>query len=155
MAYSTVYGYSVHRDCVNFQNGLCTLIGVAVDPNGAACPRFTPRSTTKTFQSGSAPPEARRPSQMYPPQMGQGRPFDRTMGGGRGLGSGRRMRSGRGMGGGRGMSGVRSTDVYPLPMQMRPPGSTARVQKREALTQQLEELETQLKDIRERLKKFR
>jgi hypothetical protein len=33
---STVYRYSVHRDCVNFQNGLCTLSGVAVDPYGAA-----------------------------------------------------------------------------------------------------------------------
>ena len=143
MAYSTEYRYPVHRYCVNFQNGLCTLSGVAVDPNGAACPRFTPRSTTKTLRSVSALPEARRPSQMYPSQMGQGRPFDRTMGGGRGLG------------GGRGMSGVRSTNINPPPMQMQPPGSTARVQEREALTQQLEELETQLKDIRERLKKFR
>ena len=155
MAYSTVYGYPVHRDCVKFQNWLCTLSGVAVDQYGAACPRFTPRSTTKTLQSGSALPEARRPSQMHQPQMGQGRPFDRTMGGGRGLGGGRRMRSGRGMGDGRGMSGVRSTDVYPPPMQMQPPSSTARVQEREALTQQLEELETQSNDIRERLKKFR
>ena len=149
MAYSTVYGYSVHRDCVNFQNGLCTLIGVAVDPNGAACPRFTPRSITKTLQSGSALPEARRPSQMYPPQMGQGRPFDGTLGGGRGIGGGRGMR------GGRGMSGVRSTDVYPPPMQMQPPSSIARVREREFLTKQLEELETQLKGIRERLKKLR
>jgi len=94
MAYSTEYRYPVHRYCVNFQNGLCTLSGVAVDPNGAACPRFTPRSTTKTLRSVSALPEARRPSQMYPSQMGQGRPFDRTMGGGRGLGGGRGMSSG-------------------------------------------------------------
>ena len=149
MAYSTEYGPSVHRDCVNFQNGLCTLSGVAVDPNGAVCPRFTPRSTMRTLQSGSALPEARRPIQMYLPQMGQGRPFDGTMGGGRGMGSG------RGMGGGRGMSRVRSTDVYPPPMQMHPPSSTARLRERKVLTQQLEELETQLKELRERLKKFR
>ena len=137
MTYSTEYGYPVHRNCLHFQNGFCTLSGVTVDPNGTACPRFTPKSTTKTLQSGSVLPEARRPSKKYPSQMRQGRPFDRTVGGGRG------------------MSGVRSTDVYPPPIQMQPPGSTAKIQERKVLTQQLEELETQLKDIRERLKKFR
>ncbi len=59
------------------------------------------------------------------------------------------------MGGGRGMSRIRSTDNYFPPMQIQPPGSMARVQEREALTQQLEELETLLKEIREGLKKFR
>ena len=137
MANTKGYGYPVHRNCVNFQNGLCTLSGVAVNPYGAACPRFTPKNTTKTLRSGSALPEAKQPSQMYTSQIRQDISFDRTMGSSRGMG------------------GVRSTDVYPPPMQMQPPGSTARVQEKEALTQQLEELETQLKDIRERLKKFR
>ena len=69
MANTKGYGYPVHRNCVNFQNGLCTFSGVAVNPYGAACPRFTPRSTTKTLRSGSALPEAKQPSQMYTSQI--------------------------------------------------------------------------------------
>jgi hypothetical protein len=145
MVYSPDHGYPVHRDCENFNNGLCTLSDAAVDPYGPACPRFTPKSTTKTLQAEAAYPKARRSYQIYPPQMGQGQP------------TGRRGGRGRGMGGGRGMGRVRGIAAYPYhpPMQMQTPSSTVRAQEKEALTQQLEELEKQLKEVRGRLEKLR
>lgn len=52
--------HPTHKDCVNFKDGFCLLRGVAVDPNGTACPSFTPRNV---------PVEARR---LHPPQTMQG-----------------------------------------------------------------------------------
>jgi len=48
------YPRPTHKDCVNFKEGGCTLDNVAVDPNGFACPRFTPRTGV---------------GQPYPPQI--------------------------------------------------------------------------------------
>jgi len=67
MAYSTQHGFPTHRDCANFRNGLCILNGVAVNPNGAACPRFTPKSAMATPQVTRAYSGARQPYQLYPP----------------------------------------------------------------------------------------
>jgi hypothetical protein len=67
-------GFPTHQDCANFRNGLCTLNGIAVNPNGAACPKFTPRSITATPQAVRAHPGARRPYQPYPPQTGHSYP---------------------------------------------------------------------------------
>ena len=61
-------GFPIHQDCANFRNGLCTLNCVAVNPDGAACPRFTPRSIMATPQAVRANPGARQPYQPYPPQ---------------------------------------------------------------------------------------
>jgi len=36
--------YPTHGECANFRDGRCLLLGVEVDPNGPACPNFTPRS---------------------------------------------------------------------------------------------------------------
>ena len=129
MAYSTGYGHPIHRDCASFSNGFCTLSGVVVDPNGAACPRFTPKRKTKTLQTQSSHPEAGRFPQMHQTRMEQGLTIGRR--GGRGGG----MRTGTGMGRVRGM--------------------TSREQERKALTQRLEELEDQLKGVRGRLEKLR
>ena len=40
-----------HGRCANFRDGFCALYGTAVDPNGPACPRFTPKSPTPIPQS--------------------------------------------------------------------------------------------------------
>jgi hypothetical protein len=75
MEYSTQPGFPAHRDCANFRNGLCTLNGVAVNPNGTACPRFTPKSVMATPQAVRAYPGARQPYQPYPPpQIGYSLP---------------------------------------------------------------------------------
>jgi len=50
----------IHRNCANFSNGICMLTGMPVDPEGAACPNFTPKPV------GVQPP-ARRPSGLRPP----------------------------------------------------------------------------------------
>ncbi len=143
MVYSTEHGYLVHRDCDYFNNGFCTLSGVAVDPYSSACPRFTPKSTTKTIQAEAAYPNDRRSYPVYTLQMGQGRHLDRR--GGRG----------RGRGGGLGMGRVRGMMVYPYhtPMQLQPYNSSGRAQEEEALKRQLEELEKQLKEVRGKLEK--
>lgn len=72
MAFSAGYGHPVHGDCVYFKDGLCTLSGVAVDPSGSGCPRFTPKSASKAIQPESALPRAGQPVQVYPTRMGQG-----------------------------------------------------------------------------------
>ncbi len=43
-------GFHTHGDCVNFSSGFCILNGVVVDPSGAACPNFTPKSSTSRPQ---------------------------------------------------------------------------------------------------------
>lgn len=35
---------AIHKECVNYKDGRCTLFGIPVDPDAPACPRFTPRS---------------------------------------------------------------------------------------------------------------
>lgn len=74
MAHSTQPGFPAHRDCANFRNGLCTLNGVAVNSNGVACPRFTPKNVMATPQVTRAYPGARQPYQPYPPQIMQSYP---------------------------------------------------------------------------------
>ena len=145
MTFSAGYGHPVHGDCVYFKDGLCTLSGVAVDPDGSACPRFTSKSASKAIQPESALPRAGQPVQVYPTRMGQGRGR-----GGRSGGTG----GGEGMRGGRGMRRADSTATYPPSMQLRPPYSTARAQERDVLAQRIEKLEEQLKDVRRRLEEL-
>jgi hypothetical protein len=144
MVYSSGYELPVHRDCSNFVNGVCRLNGARVDPNGLACPRFTPKSTTKTIRAEATYPGARRSYQMHP-NMGQGQTLGRL--GGRG----------RGVGGGMGMGRVRGVAAYPYrpSMQLQTPDSTVSIQEKEALMQQLDELEKQLKEVKGRLEKLR
>jgi hypothetical protein len=129
MAYSAGYGYPIHGECASFRNGFCTLSGVAVDPNGAACTRFTPKRKTKTLQTQSSRPGARRFPQTHQTRVRQGLKIYGRSG------------SGIGMGTGTGMGRVR--------------GMTSREQEREALTQRLEELEKRLEGVRGRLERLR
>jgi len=46
MQYPTNFGSHTHKECANFNNGFCTLSGAIVDPNGPACPNFTPKTIT-------------------------------------------------------------------------------------------------------------
>jgi hypothetical protein len=70
MEYSTQNGFPVHQDCANFRDGICTLNGVVVNPNGVACPNFTPKSKMGTPQTTKAYPEIRQHYQSNPPQIG-------------------------------------------------------------------------------------
>ena len=142
MVYPTEYRHPVHRDCINFVNGICRLNGAPVDPNSPACPGFTPKSTTKTIQEEAAYPGARRSYQMHP-MSGQAQPLGRR--GGRGWGMGDSV--GR-------MGGVMAYPYRP-PMHPQTPSTKVRAQEEEALTQQLEELENQLYEVRRKLEKLR
>lgn len=157
MAFSAGYGHPVHGDCVYFKDGVCTLSGVAVDQDGSACPRFTPKSASKAIQPESALPRAGQPVQVYPTRMGQGRGRGGRSGGtggGEGMRGGRGLGGGGGLGGGRGMRRADSMAMYPPSMQLRPPYSTDRAQERDVLAQRIEELEEQLKDVRRRLEEL-
>ena len=68
MAYPAKHEFPVHRNCVNFRDGVCVLFSVAVDPSGPACPNFTPRIMTAKPQATKAYPETLQPSQPYAPQ---------------------------------------------------------------------------------------
>ena len=142
MVYSTEHRYPSHGDCSNFFNGICRLNGAPLDPNGPACPRFTPKSTTKTIQVEAAYPGARRSYQMHP-MMGQAQPL------GRRSGRGRDMRDSTGR--------IKGMMAYPYrpPKHQQTPSTTVRAQEKEALTQQLEELEKQLNEVRRKLEKLR
>jgi len=80
MGYPAQHGFPTHKECANFQNGTCMLIGVAVDPNGPVCPNFTPKMTpqmARTHSAGRQPglqpqaPSAAPPQQpAYPQQPG-------------------------------------------------------------------------------------
>ena len=34
---------NIHKNCVHYKDGLCTLNQIYVDPNGSACPRVIPK----------------------------------------------------------------------------------------------------------------
>jgi len=76
-----VLGNPRHRDCVNFKDGKCVLYGVAVPPEGPACPSFTPRTQASAT-------EVATPATPLP-RWGRGA--------GRGLGVGQGVRLGLGM----------------------------------------------------------
>jgi hypothetical protein len=42
---------ATHKECAHFSDGFCTLNDVAVGPDQAACPNFTPRSILRTPQT--------------------------------------------------------------------------------------------------------
>ena len=115
MAYSKQFGFPIHGNCVNFRGGLCTLSGVAVDPDGAACPSFTPKSLTPIPQIGYGYPATyTRPAQTgygYRPRYSSGPNFSALTAPRQGgasvlfMSSGRRGRGGGRGGGGRGRMG--------------------------------------------------
>jgi len=74
ISYSKQYEFSIHRNCVNFRNGFCTLIGVAVDPNEPACQNFTPKSMAETPQISKVYTGTKQPYQSHPPLTGYGLP---------------------------------------------------------------------------------
>ena len=45
--------FPTHKDCINFRDGICMVLGVPVNPNGPACSRFTPRSPMPLVPQGS------------------------------------------------------------------------------------------------------
>ena len=72
ISYSKQSGFPIHGNCANFRSGLCTLNGVAVDPDGAACPSFTPKSVIAMPLAARGYPGARQSYQPHPPQTEYG-----------------------------------------------------------------------------------
>ena len=69
MLYPTQRRFPAHKDCANFRSGICTINGVAIDPNASACPNFTPKNLmTRTQTRQLYKPSAPR-IQSYPPYM--------------------------------------------------------------------------------------
>ena len=59
--------FPTHKDCRNFRDGVCVLLGVQVNPDGPACPKFTPKDLTlplykpsRGVESGVSVAELRR-----------------------------------------------------------------------------------------------
>jgi len=131
----------IHKNCIYYSDGFCTFNGVSVNPDGPACPRFTPRQATRGDKQ-----EEPQPSQPYPPQGGQGY-APRGWGAGFGRGGGR----GRGQGGGgrgrRASAGFYDADI-PLPEP------TSLRQEKQFLMDQLKDLEEKLKNVKDRLEKL-
>ncbi|MCD6368453.1 MAG: hypothetical protein J7L38_01485 [Thermoproteales archaeon] len=72
----------VHRECVHYVNGRCTLYNVEVPPNGVACPNFMPKNTSKRILQ-SFIKSSRRPIppsiQTYNTYSGQTGGFSRLL----------------------------------------------------------------------------
>jgi len=45
--------FPTHEDCANFENGLCKLYNIAVNPKGIACPRFTAKNKKAETKTSS------------------------------------------------------------------------------------------------------
>jgi hypothetical protein len=75
MSYSKQHEFPTHGGCANFRSGFCTLKRVAVNPDGAACPDFTPKCIMATPQAVKAYSRAGQPSQPYSPHITQGYPL--------------------------------------------------------------------------------
>jgi len=137
----------IHKNCIHYKDGFCTLNQISVDPDSAACPRFTPKHVTKTGKNEGASLGYMQPNQQYPPQEGQGYSPGRWSTG-LGMSGKRRMQHG-----GRGGAIKRiAAGSYNLNMPL--PESTSPAQEKQNLTNQLEDLKKKLKDIKQRLEKL-
>ena len=65
MGYPTRHGFPTHEDCANFRNGICTINGVAVDPNGSICPNFIPKNTMVTQPKARTHPQPKKTYNVY------------------------------------------------------------------------------------------
>ena len=136
----------IHKNCTHYKDGFCTLNQISVDPDSAACPRFTPKHVTKTGKNEGASMGSMHSNQQYSLLRGQGySPGRRSIG--LGMGGKRRMqRGGRGRARKRMAAGSHNLNI-PLPEPTSP------AQEKQNLTNQLEDLKKKLKDIKQRLEK--
>jgi len=136
----------IHKNCIHYKDGFCTLNQISVDPDGAACPRFTPKHVTKTGKNEGASLGYMQPDQQHPSQEGQGySPSRRSTG--LGMGGKRRMQRG-----GRGRARKRmAAGSYNLNIPLPEPTSPEIAQEKQNLTNQLEDLKKKLKDVKQRL----
>lgn len=127
---SPSYPRPTHKDCANFKDGICTLDNIAVDPNGATCPRFTPRA-------GVGQPYPPQIAPSYQPYMQYGY-----------LSSAYPAAT---------YPGYPQMPQYPTvpPAQMPPAPSLTKEQEKQMLEQTLRTLESQLDTIRKRLQELR
>ncbi len=75
MIHSTRHEFPTHKDCANFRNGICTINGVAVDPNGTICPNFVAKGVMKTRPIARVRPQARQTYNTHAPRMQNHPPY--------------------------------------------------------------------------------
>ena len=138
----------IHKNCTHYKDGFCTLNQISVDPEGTACPIFTPKHVTKTGKTDEVSPSSMQPNQQYPRQRGQSYSSSRPRAG-FGMGGQGRMKHGRG---GRGRNRM-AADSFDLNILLPEPIAPEIAQEKQNLTNQLEDLEKKVKDIKQRLEK--
>jgi hypothetical protein len=138
----------IHKNCIHYKDGFCTLNQFSVDPDGTACPRFTPNHVMKPDKNEGTSLGSMQPNQLYPHQRGQGySPGRRSTR--PGLSGKRRMQRG-----GRGRVRKRiAAGPYNLNIPLPEPHSPDITQEKQNLTNQLEDLKIKIKDIKQRLEK--
>jgi len=70
MGRSTNFGFHTHKECASFSSGFCIMSGIVVDPNGTACPNFTPKRMITTPHSARAFPQAQQ-TRWLPPYFSE------------------------------------------------------------------------------------
>jgi hypothetical protein len=138
----------IHKNCIHYNDGFCSLNQISVAPDSAACPRFTPQQVTKTGKNEGTYLGSMHPNQQYPLQRGQsyspGRQSTSL-----GMSGKRRMQRG-----GRSRSRKRTgADSHYLNIPLPEPTSPDIAQEKQNLTNQLEDLTKKLKNIKQRLEK--
>ena len=136
---------NIHKNCIHFKDGFCTLNQTYINPNGTACTRFTPKHLAMTGKNEGASLGLNQPDQYYPFQSGQNY-FTSSLNAG--LDMSRIMQRG-----GRGRARRISVKSYNLNIPSTESISNEIAQEKQNLTTQLEDLEMKLKDIKQRLEK--
>jgi hypothetical protein len=136
----------IHKNCIHYKDGFCTLNQISVDPSGTACRRFTPNPVMITGKNEGVSLGSMQPNQEYFPQRGQGYS---SIGQRAGLGMGGQRRIQRGR---RGRARKRMA-VGSFNPNIPLPAFTSQVQEKLNLTHQLEQLKKKITDIKQKLEK--
>jgi hypothetical protein len=83
----------IHKNCVHYKDGLCTLNQISVDPNGSACPRFIPKKLADISNKEAPSQNITQNNQQPFLNMGYGETHKRGSAGS-GMGKKRRKRHG-------------------------------------------------------------
>ena len=138
----------IHKNCIHYKDGFCTLNQVSVNPDVTACPRFTPRHLAIIGKNKGTSLGSMQIDQQYPFQSGQGY-SPSSWSTGFGMSGKRRMQRGW-----RGRARRRvATGSYNSKIPLSESTSNEIAQEKQNLTNQLEDLKMKLKDIKQRLEK--
>jgi len=62
----------LHKNCMHYKDGFCTLNQISVNPDGPACPKFTPEKVKRTGEDEGQFLSSLRSNQEYSSQSGHG-----------------------------------------------------------------------------------